>query len=433
MKSKLIKTDSISIIPGIQEQRALFKLDNENKDSRLQIPSFNDDGLMLLNRPMNKRFEGICIPNGVDHEFSKLPDLCTYGGVVRFFGNNTDSYDPSTVWSKIVDFINYSNTQVDYEDNPEKIKRNFFIVSHHGTLKKCILPYFLELEKKLNEKKRRSVANCCCFLLEHINNEWILKLVFDGFPDKDKQYYELQNIDSAETIFKTDNPKILENLKQVKNTRIFLIRHGNAMHNNPLKLKGHVWNRISDTNLTPLGIYQARILSKHLIKKGYLHTETDRNVNFFCGSTMNRSQHTVLELVYSLNNEFSSCYPKLLNLERIFTIIAVFRIIRKSGNMDKFKDNIDKLITWNKNYSNESVRKKYSGDGKPNKLKDIINEIINEPVILFENGKNTIHYNITNSQNHKNRQLQIKGGKSYNLTKKKKRNKGKRQETRRKS
>ena len=56
MKSKLIKTDSISIIPGIQEQRALFKLDNENKDSRLQIPSFNDDGLMLLNRPINKRF-----------------------------------------------------------------------------------------------------------------------------------------------------------------------------------------------------------------------------------------------------------------------------------------------------------------------------------------------------------------------------------------
>merc|ERR1712072_458256 len=65
----------------------------------------------------------------------------------------------------------------------------------------------------------------------------------------------------------------LANLQHPENTRIFLIRHGNAFHNKPLQLTGSMFNRTVDTNLTPLGIYQARILGEELIKSGYLKEE----------------------------------------------------------------------------------------------------------------------------------------------------------------
>ena len=48
-------------------------------------------------------------------------------------------------------------------------------------------------------------------------------------------------------------------------------------------------NRNLDTNLTPMGILQARILGKYLVEKNYLKND-DNNV--FCASYLNRAQHT---------------------------------------------------------------------------------------------------------------------------------------------
>ena len=124
---------------------------------------------------------------------------------------------------------------------------------------------------------------------------------------------------------------------QLEGCEIFLIRHGNAFHNQPLDLKGSnmftkAINRNLDTNLTPMGILQARLLGRYLVKKNYLTYGNDTNV--FCASYLNRSQHTCTELIFSLNNSNitpDSDYKTLLLLEDFFSKIALIRIMRKAN------------------------------------------------------------------------------------------------------
>jgi len=322
-----MNTNLLNILPGIQEQQAFGKFDNENKDSR---PFRCKDGTINFNRPMNSKRERECEPG------KSVPDkdieLCTYGGKLNFFGKNTSTCSSEVIWDKLIDFINVTNMNIDsFAKNPGIVRRNFFIVSHHNTLKKCILSALLKTDKKLDKKLRRNIANCSCFLLEKSGNEWTFKIIFDGFPDKTEyKYFEgigkllFQNASNEWSIFQS----FLANLQHPENTRIFLIRHGNAFHNKPLQLTGSMFNRTVDTNLTPLGIYQARILGEELITSGYLKEENitikdavetvnpleiivkdkvgggesvKENINIFCASTMNRAQHTVLGLIYAMN------------------------------------------------------------------------------------------------------------------------------------
>ena len=122
----------------------------------------------------------------------------------------------------------------------------------------------------------------------------------------------------------------------------------------------------------------------------------------FCASYMNRAQHTALELVYALNLHMSrgnltddipmavaepipvaiaepiatavsvmaggknrrrpsvkdeykeipaQNYFRLSGLERFFTDFACSRLIRKSGGLENFLKNINKLAKWEKNFN----------------------------------------------------------------------------------
>ena len=410
-----MNNDILHILPGIQEQQAFGKFDNENKDSR---PFRCKDGTINFNRPMNSKRERLCEPG------KTVPDrdieLCTYGGKLNFFGRNTSTCSSQVIWDKLVDFINITNMNIDsVVQNPDNVRRNFFIVSHHNTLKKCILSALLKTDKKLDKKARRNIANCSCFLLEKKENGWEFKIIFDGFPDKTEYKYFVginkllfQNASKEWSIFQS----FLKLLTHHGNTRIFLIRHGNAFHNKPLQLTGSMFNRTVDTNLTPLGIYQARILGEELIKLGYLTPENiNENINIFCASTMNRAQHTALELIYALNvtknlenpqepeegikkrrpsvkNNFSdpdvNYYHDLLSLERFFTDFAVSRLIRKSGGIKKFEKNVQKLAKWSKNFENENIRQKLIPEGREDKqyLKEILDGISQQSVLKWKNG-----------------------------------------------
>ena len=191
-----------------------------------------------------------------------------------------------------------------------------------------------------------------------------------------------------------------------------------------------------------MGIYQARILGEELIKSGYLKEEnitvkdtaeivnpleiiakekvggesTTENINIFCASTMNRAQHTVLELIYAMNvtnnlenpqepeeevkkrrpsvkNNFADpdvkYYIDLLSLERFFTDFAVSRLIRKSGGIKNFEKNIQKLAKWSKNFENETIKQKLIPEGKDEKqyLKEILDGISQQSVLKWQNGE----------------------------------------------
>ena len=163
-----------------------------------------------------------------------------------------------------------------------------------------------------------------------------------------------------------------------ENTRIFIIRHGNAFHNKPLKLTGPLINRNVDTNLTPLGIYQARLLGEELKK-----TYKDDN-NIFCASYLNRSQHTALELVKTFYEEDNNeKYQDLINLENFFTKFAIKRLLRTINKGILFrkmnKGNVIKKLTNPDDLKLSKLENK-------NNIKTILENIINEGNIDINNS-----------------------------------------------
>jgi broad specificity phosphatase PhoE len=347
-----------------QDSKALG-FDKENMQGR---PSACMADAVDVSKPMITDLEQKCVGEDMNKN-----SLCTYNGNLEFIGKKRTSCSSEMVWNHIVDFINRTNF------NFVGKKTNFFIVSHHNRLKQTILGTILKAEKKLKKKLRHHIANCSCFLLEYTEKGWTFTLIFDGFPDKSEYTYFV-----GPTPKQLFGPEDLEDKKgwnllvsflnyieYKEQTRIFLIRHGNAFHNKPLKLTGPPYNRTVDTNLTPLGIYQARILGESLFQGGYLKPESDTNINIFCASYLNRAQHTLLGLNYALNvnKEGKSVktffgdpplktiegkpppsYPKLLALERFFTDFAISRLIRKSKGIPKFFENIHKLAMWKNNF-----------------------------------------------------------------------------------
>tara|TARA_B100000287_G_C20662606_1_gene790692 strand:+ start:1409 stop:2821 length:1413 start_codon:yes stop_codon:yes gene_type:complete len=369
-------TDKLYVLPCIQEKQAFGKMDKENVPGR---PSVCFQDAVDVSKKMNPSLEKTCKDDTMNDN-----DLCTYNKALYYVGKKRTSCDPEIVWNHIVDFVNRSNLNSAYET----ATKNFFIVSHHNTLKGNILKTVM---KKLFPTKdmKHHIANCSCFLIEYTDNGWIFKIVFDGFPDKEKYNYFIKKGDGkllGPTLIDSEPGKkdgwgqlvTWLNYIEDKKTRIFLIRHGNAFHNKPLKLTGSAINRTIDTNLTPLGIYQARVLGETLIEDQYLKPQTTDNVNIFCSSFMNRAQHTALELVYALNlhtleatanpqseektitrrpsvkqiyqNAPLTYYHKLATLERFFTDFACSRLIRKSGGLVKFLQNIHKLAKWDMNF-----------------------------------------------------------------------------------
>ena len=367
-------SDKLYILPCIQEKQAPGGMDKENIPGR---PSVCFTDAVDVSKKMNNSLAKMCVGTNMNNN-----TLCTYDGALEYIGNKRTSCSSEIVWNYITDFINRRN----YDQNPESTK-NFFIVSHHNTLKQSILANILKAQKKLTKEKFH-IANCSCFMLEYTDQGWTFSIVFDGFPDKPKYNYftgknkilfgptKLDiNIDSG------DDWKMMVtwlNFIQDKKTKIFIIRHGNAFHNKPLKLTGSALNRTIDTNLTPLGIYQARVLGETLMNEGHLQPEGVRNINTFCASYMNRAQHTALELIYALNINSTETmnaeqaetksvtrrpsvknmyqlapvihYKKLSILERFFTDFACSRLIRKSGGLIKFLKNVEKLAKWDMNF-----------------------------------------------------------------------------------
>lgn len=386
------KTDILYVISGLQEKKSYMKLDKENTSSRPQ-KFIGHKNRIYFRKSMDKNCENKCVPSMYSKEnLHVLPDICTYCKKMKFFGKEQSQTDGKTIWNNIIEFVKYTKpTSPTSPTSPANVKTNYFVVSHHGTMRKSILPILID-----NEIEK--IANCACFILEKIDGHWILKLAFDGFPDKNQKYYSLRK-GGKDILIKTKKYiPILNDLDE--NVRIFIIRHGNAYHNYPLKMRGTIFNRTVDTNLTPLGIYQARVLGQTLIKKEYLKNDNNENSNFFCSSNMNRSQHTALELVKTLNHASSknhssseNLYPELSKLEVFFTDMAITRLIRKSGGLDLFKDNLKLLINWAKNYTEENIAKyNLSIVRKKRDMKSKLDYIVKDSINLWKSNIDYIDF-----------------------------------------
>jgi hypothetical protein len=156
-----------------------------------------------------------------------------------------------------------------------------------------------------------------------------------------------------------------ENTKPLLSTiNIYIIRHGDAMHNDKFNL-GH--NNI-DSSLTPIGIMQAYFV-------GEIIKQNNENINLknscILSSYLNRAQHTALLALYSACD-----YPKnyyFTNVTNLFNNMAFTRV------HEKIKDKKNKINFIKNKIKDFCEQNEVNGDEKyynkiinqlPKKLKD---------------------------------------------------------------
>jgi bisphosphoglycerate-dependent phosphoglycerate mutase len=109
---------------------------------------------------------------------------------------------------------------------------------------------------------------------------------------------------------------------------IYIIRHGNSLHNKPTDLKSQ--DERFDSSLTPLGFYQAKILAKKIdeIK--------DSNI-ILCGSFLERTQLTGLLILDNLGL-LNINTPKLSAGKDLMKDRANKRFEKAGKGIDQFKE-----------------------------------------------------------------------------------------------
>ena len=350
MYARQYSLDKLYIMPCLNEMKVFGSFDKENSSTRLQTCEHG----VLVGKKMNRRLSNVCNTTQADVANSNLQ--CTYDDGIKYVPSSVTSSRSCTHKTFWTDVNNFMTDQMQAHNKALK----FFMVSHHHRLLKTIL-------KPLLPKTRDNwkIANCMCFHFKFVALKWKLSIIYDGFPDKQRSNYFRKDGDNELVLYDSDAKdglfweKNSEKWIEFTNTylsglagcEIFLIRHGNAFHNKPLQLVGSNMiskklNRNLDTNLTPMGILQARILGKYLVENNYLK---DDDNNVFCASYLNRAQHTCTELLFALNNKdvrnnFSIRnaklikYQRLLSLETFFSKVALIRIMRKANY------NIDNIV-----------------------------------------------------------------------------------------
>ena len=189
-------SDKLYILPCTQEKLAFGSFDNENKSGRPQLCFSNQKYKFAVNlgAKMDNRKKGKCVGD------TDTSEICTWDNMLSYEGPQKKNCKPEEVWGYITSFVNKSNAEID--EKKQESTKNYFIVSHHNTLKKSILKDILTSDKKLSKKEKTHIANCTCFLLENENNIWHLTLIYDGFPDKDKyNYFQLSTSLSPQKLF----------------------------------------------------------------------------------------------------------------------------------------------------------------------------------------------------------------------------------------
>ena len=211
------------------------------------------------------------------------------------------------------------------------IKDNLLLVSHHHRLKELFT-------FSLSDKSNLAIANCSCIMIEQDGDNYNYKytVLSSGYPDKSNSCEKKQE-GGGEYCYlsENDNGNVIINNESLKNylyewtdRKIYIVRHGNALHNKPcdpgdlLKL-----NRIKDSPLTPLGMYQAELLGQKITNAGFKDAMnyitgaplqplqplqqaiTDNKITIIT-SELKRAQHTTLTILNEILTNVDITYVK---------------------------------------------------------------------------------------------------------------------------
>ena len=352
--------DYIYIIPGAHETNAMDKVNQTTRFKKCKSDMLSFDLSKKVGYLTNK-----C--SGLNKTALRDP-VCTYNNILQFTGKDLqDSFTGkipfNTFWESFCRFIQNINIGMESLSQTEIGKtQNFYLATHHNRIKKTIF------EKLLNKKTKTNFANCSCVKITLTSQQVAIECIFSGFPDKDGNYItkdtkidEESNQAGDENSDKPFNKNsIIEFKKELLNTfsdilsktnmHIYIIRHGNAFHNAPLKLGNrNPLQRPLDSCLTPLGILQAQKLGIALRNSNQIR---ENEHNFYCSSYMNRAQLTIVELaagaVMPANDSIESLknntISKILFFRGLMRKMSLARLYRRLGaNPEKWVDKMQKL------------------------------------------------------------------------------------------
>ena len=244
-----------------------------------------------------------------------IPNMNEFG-----FQSECKNMQVQNKWAMYVQFL-----QSKFANSDTNQQNTALFVSHHNRMKSSdplqgIIPL-----KKAAQMSCNAYANNFCVMIEVNGPDDIqIQVVFPGFPDKgdlalgcekntigqigggaEKQYCCQATLEQInQNVIKEGIVSGLD-VNNVKPFTVFVIRHGNSLHNQPLN------QHVLDSSLTPLGIYQASKLGESL--KSEYGAKFKGNV-LLCSSFLQRTQLTglcILQKILDVDDKGWSIGPDI--------------------------------------------------------------------------------------------------------------------------
>ena len=324
--------ETVGLIKKTEEYPYRFDTKNNKKIKNKELKCSSYDYLHIQEN-LKTRTKKCTYDNSLEYLEYLYKSKCNKINDYEIFWKNTIK-EMIKISSKV------KNDKIDYKKN----KDNYVLISHHNKLKKILFP--------INKiAKKYSFASCSCIKLEFKNKDLNIKIITGGFPDKAFKFIKNKNnnnydIKSSKYIYITNTyqfnkifnkNKLKETIikalgKNIQDFNLYIIRDGNSINSKPFS---SMFKKYEDPNLSPIGIYQSKILGN------LLKDELNGNIFLFT-SDLIRSQQTALNLLSGLNIDLT-LNKKLVKLTKKLNLLGRLRL-RNNKSKKQFEQNIQEKI-----------------------------------------------------------------------------------------
>jgi broad specificity phosphatase PhoE len=265
------------------------------------------------------------------------------------------------------------NEDEEIEENEEKQEEISCIIVSHNTRIQCLLDAIQQ-----NDKDKIRFMNCAILKLTITPNQLYISMVYQGNLSEvelrkinvNRPYYvkELSNPIPGHVVYPSYSIDTYEYLKLPKIDKqytFYIVRHGQAQHNDSSNIFANKMHMITDTSITSEGIEQAKLAGHQLYE--YLTTNAQTIPTHFFVSDLVRTHETLHVLLHNVRSDSQS--PLLITPTTPIVLPCASELTNKGtkGNCDQITGEsaiFNKLAS--ENYSKCSVNSDGSLDVKCN-------------------------------------------------------------------
>ena len=317
----------------------------------LQIESCLDEAIQLISKAEPENTIGrwnelknktIKTPQCIPMASEPVIDwLCTYEDRLRITAKC--KVCTGSIWKGLFTSFHFSG-MIALSDFATCSKRVHIVISHHNRIKNSIL---------ILKDKSFGFANASVVHIKYTHNKLNIMMIHNGYPDQDTKYKYFSTNQNLTKYITDECVRDMTTLfQQNEEIEVFLIRHGNALHNKPLLARSHKIQKTLDSSLTPLGIKQAQWCCDSI--HDVLQKEETCMSLIFHASSLQRSQHTALHMICTLHAKL--CMTNTL-FYKLTTLCAEFDDIAKK-RFDKYRLRDKKKLEKYTMFEQEQINKR---------------------------------------------------------------------------